>query len=109
MASVPVARGAPLHAQAPIKLKIGTNLNVSDFGGWRTLQKGIEYRKIALERSDPNYQVELKLVRFEPKAIAPRILLGRELQLNGASSKTFAEKSGAVAAINAARANAPPP
>lgn len=92
---------AALHAQAPNKLRIGTNLSVADFGAWRTVQKGIEFRKIVLERSEPNYQVELKLVRFDPKAIAPRILHGRDWQLNGASSKTFAEKSGAIAAINA--------
>jgi len=92
---------ATLHAQAPNKPRIGTNLAVAEFGGWRTIQKGIEFRKIVLERSESNYQVELKLVRFDPRAIAPRILHGRDLQLNGASSKTFAEKSGAIAAINA--------
>jgi len=90
-----------IHAQAPNKPRIGTNLAVADFGAWRTVQKGIEFRKLVLERSEPSYQVELKLVRFDPKAIAPRILHGRDWQLNGASSKTFAEKSGAIAAINA--------
>lgn len=91
----------PIHAQAPNKLRIGTNLSVADFGAWRAVQKGIEFRKIVLERSEPSYQIELKLVRFDPKTIAPRILHGRDWQLNGASSKTFAEKSGAIAAINA--------
>ena len=92
---------AALHAQAPNKLRIGTNLSVSDFGAWRTVQKGIEFRKIVLERSEPIYPLELKLVRFDPRAIAPRILYGRDMQLNGASSKTFAQKGGAIAAINA--------
>jgi hypothetical protein len=96
-----LGRGAPLHAQAPVKLKIGANLTVSDLGGWRMIQKGLDFRKLTLERSEPNYQVELKLARFEPKAFAPRILLGRDFHFNGASSKTFVEKSGAVAAINA--------
>jgi len=92
---------AALHAQALNKPRIGANLAVADFGAWRTVQKGVEFRKIVLERSEPSYQIELKLVRFDPKAIAPRILHGRDWQLNGASSKTFAEKSGALAAINA--------
>ena len=92
---------AILNAQAPNQPRVGTNLTVADFGGWRTLQKGIEFRKIVLQRSEPSYPIELKLVRFDSKAIAPRILYGRDLQLNGASSKNFAEKSGAIAAINA--------
>ncbi|MBM4296777.1 MAG: phosphodiester glycosidase family protein [Deltaproteobacteria bacterium] len=96
-----LGRGAPLHAQAPVKLKIGANLTVSDPGGWRMIQKGLDSRKLTLERSEPNYQVELKLARFEPKAFAPRILHGRDFHFNGASSKTFVEKSGAVTAINA--------
>ncbi len=92
---------ATIHAQAPNKLRIGTNLAVADFGAWRTVQKGLEFRKIVLERTEPSYQVDLKLLRIDPKAIAPRILHGRDFQLNGTSSKTFAEKSGAIAAINA--------
>jgi uncharacterized protein YigE (DUF2233 family) len=96
-----LGRGAPLPAQAPAKLRIGANLSVTDPAAWRTLQKGVEFRRISLERGEPNYPLELKLVRFDPKAIAPRILHGRDFNFNGASSKTFAEKSGAIAAINA--------
>ena len=92
---------ATIYAQAPNQPRVGTNLTVADFGAWRTVQKGIEFRKIVLERSEPSYPIELKLVRFDPRAIAPRILYGRDLQLNGASSKTFAQKGGAIAAINA--------
>jgi len=92
---------AMLHAQAPNQPRFGTNLTVAEFGAWRTVQKGIEFRKIVLERSEPNYPIELKLVRFDPRVIAPRILSGRDLQLNAANSKTFTEKSGAIAAINA--------
>jgi hypothetical protein len=92
---------ATIHAQASNQPRVGTNLTVADFGAWRTVQKGIEFRKIVLERSEPSYPIELKLVRFDPRAIAPRILYGRDLQLNGASSKTFAQKGGAIAAINA--------
>ena len=92
---------ATIYAQAPNQPRVGTNLTVADFGAWRTVQKGIEFRKIVLDRSEPSYPIELKLVRFDPRAIAPRILYGRDLQLNGASSKTFAQKGGAIAAINA--------
>jgi len=92
---------ATVQAQARNKLRIGTNLTLADFGAWRLVQKGIEFRKVILDRTDPNDHVELKLARFDPKAIAPRILHARDLHLTGASSKTFAEKSGAVAAINA--------
>jgi exopolysaccharide biosynthesis protein len=95
------ARSGPLQAQTPVRLRIGTNLSVTDTGLWRTLQKGVEFRKIACERAEPNYQLELKLIRIDPKLIAPRILHGREWRLNGASAKTFAEKSGAIAALNA--------
>jgi uncharacterized protein YigE (DUF2233 family) len=89
------------YSQAPNLSRVGTNLTVADFGVWRIIQKGTEFRKIVLQRSEPSYPIELKLVRFDPRAIAPRILYGRDFQLNGASSKIFAEKSGAIAAINA--------
>ncbi len=89
-------------AQDPAQSKIGSNLAVTAFGAWRTAQTGVDLRTIVLERIEPNYQMELKLVRFDLKAVTPRILHGRDLQLlNGASSKTFAEISGAIAAINA--------
>jgi len=91
----------PIHAQAASTLKIGTNLAVVHLGAWRRLQPGVEFRKMIVERAEPNYQVDFKLVRFEPKTIGARILHSRDLRLNGASSKTFVEKSGAIAAINA--------
>ena len=91
----------PLNAQNTAKTKIGAALTVLEFGSWRAVQKGAEYRKITLERADPNYTVELKLLRFDPKAIAPRILHSGSYQLKSATVQTFAEKSGAIAAINA--------
>jgi len=90
-----------LRAQTPTKTKIGAAVTVLDFGSWRAIQKGAEYRKIVLDRSDPNYAVELKLLRFDPKAIAPRILHSGNFQLKSATVQTFAEKSGTIAAINA--------
>jgi hypothetical protein len=91
----------PLHAQNPAKAKIGATLAVLDFGAWRAIQKGLEQRKISLERAEPNYSLELKLLRFDAKIIAPRILHSGSFQLKGAIAQTFVEKSGAIAAINA--------
>jgi uncharacterized protein YigE (DUF2233 family) len=91
----------PLRAQTATKTKIGASLTVVDFGSWRAIQKGTEYRKITLERADPNYTVELKLLRFDPKMIAPRILHSGTFQLKSATVQTFAEKTGTIAAINA--------
>lgn len=92
---------APLHSQVAGKARIGTSLTVNDLGGWRTLQQGIEFRKIALERTEPNYTIELKLARFDVTAVTLRILHSADFQLKGASAKFFAENSGALAAINA--------
>ena len=88
-------------AQAPSKLKIGTNLTVIELGAWRAIYKGVEFRKVVVERADPNYQLELKLVRFDGKTITARILHSGDFQLKSASAKTFVEKSAALAAINA--------
>jgi len=81
--------------------KVGQSLTITESGNWRAVQKGADYRKIALERADPNYTFELKLLRFDPKVITPRILHAGNFQLKSATVQTFAEKSGAIAAINA--------
>ena len=90
-----------VDAQAQNKLKIGNNLTVVDLGAWRAIYKGVEFRKVVVERAEPNYQMELKLVRFDDRTITPRILPSGDFQLKSASAKTFVEKSGALAAINA--------
>ena len=75
---------------------------VTDAGQWRTLQKASRLRTVALERSEPSHTLELKLLRFDGrKSIIPRVLTAGQWQLKSASAKTFAEKSGAIAAINA--------
>jgi uncharacterized protein YigE (DUF2233 family) len=83
--------------QAP---RIGTTLAVTDWGSWNTIRKGVEFRKITMERSESG-TVEFKLLRFDSGLIVPRVLYADQFHLKGASAKTFAEKSGAVAAINA--------
>ncbi|HEY7317432.1 MAG TPA: phosphodiester glycosidase family protein [Candidatus Binatia bacterium] len=64
------------------------------------IQKGIEYRKMSLERSEPSHSIDLKLLRFDTRMVVPRILRSIQFQLKSANAKTFAEKSGALATIN---------
>lgn len=89
-------------SQAPQrKPTIGTTLTVTDWGSWNTVRKGVEFRKIAMEHSASSNTLEFKLLRFDGRLIVPRVLYADQFQLKGASAKTFAEKSGAIAAINA--------
>jgi hypothetical protein len=84
-----------------IRLNSSPGLAVTDAGGWKPIYKGIEFRTIALQRSEPNQSIDLKLFRLDPQRILPRVLRSAQFQLNGANAKTFVEKSGALAAINA--------
>src|SRR5882757_2231326 len=90
-----------VRSQTPAKTSVGTALSVTDAGQWRTLQKGVALRAIALERAELSYTLELKLLRFDSQIIIPRVLIAGQWQLKSASAKTLAEKSGAIAAINA--------
>lgn len=90
-----------LPSQAPTKLKNSPSLSVTDIGSWRSIQKGVEFRKMLLQRSEPSHSIDLKLLRFDTQWIAPRVLRSAQFQLKGANVKTFAEKSGAIATINA--------
>ena len=90
-----------VESQGSAKSQVETGLAVTDLGLWRDLQKGVASRTVTLERSQPNYTVELKLVRFNSELITARVLDSGEFQLRSASAKTFAEKSQAIAAINA--------
>jgi len=92
---------ALLAGQSPGQFKISGTLTATAIGSWRSIQKGVEQRKIALLRSEPNYTLELKLLRFDPKLIGARVLLSGDFQLPSATAKLFVEKSGAIAAINA--------
>ncbi|MGZ8435459.1 MAG: phosphodiester glycosidase family protein [Candidatus Binatia bacterium] len=91
----------PLQGQTAVRFKISGTLSATDLGSWRTIQKGVEQRKIAFLRSEPNYTLELRLLRFDPKIIGARILSSGDFQLKSATVKDFVEKSGAIAAINA--------
>jgi uncharacterized protein YigE (DUF2233 family) len=92
---------APIEPQTTGKGKIGTSLTVTAPGNWRAIQKGVEYRRLAFERSEPSSTLELKLLRLDAKIIAAKVLTAADFQLKSANAKTFVEKSGAFAAINA--------
>jgi len=83
------------------KLKSSPNLAVTEAGGWKTIHRGVEFRKMKLERKEPTQSIELKLVRFDPRRVVSQIVRSMKYQLRGANVKTLAEKSGAMAAINA--------
>lgn len=90
-----------VSSQAPAtKLKNNPALTVIDAGSWTVIQKGVEFRKMVLERSEPSHSIDLKLLRFDTGLVVPRILSSTQFQLKGANVKTFAEKSGALATIN---------
>jgi uncharacterized protein YigE (DUF2233 family) len=90
-------------AQAPApaaKPKVSSTLAVRKPGDWKLLDSGIEHRKITLERSDPSYSFDLNLVRFG-RRVLPRIISSGQFQLKSADAKTLAQRTGAVATINA--------
>jgi exopolysaccharide biosynthesis protein len=90
----------PQIAKKPAKIKIGDHV-LRDAGNWKFLKEGVEYRKMTLERSEPSYSFELKLIRIDPRLVTPRIMRSAQHQLKGADVKTLAQRSGAVAAVNA--------
>src|SRR6516225_1385037 len=96
-----LASSISVSSQAPANLKSNSTLAVTDSGRWKVIQKGVEFRTIALERSEPSQSIDLKLLRFDTQWILPRVLRSSQFQLKGATAKTFAEKSGALATINA--------
>ena len=91
----------PALSQVPGKQKISPTLSLTDPGAWKSVQKGVEFRQITLERTEPGYTIDLKLFRFDTQWFVPRVLRAAQYQLKAASAMTFVERSGAVAAINA--------
>ena len=90
-----------VSSQAPAtKLTNNPTLTVTDAGSWKVIQKGVEFRKMVLERSEPSHSIDLKLLRFDTRLVIPRVLRSTQFQLKSANAKTFAEKSGALATIN---------
>ena len=93
--------GNQVFSQGQSKLAVNDTLVVSDPGVWKTLRRGLEYRKMIMQRSDPPQDLGLTVVRVQTPYAYPRVLHSQQLQLKSASAKMFAEKTGAVAAINA--------
>jgi uncharacterized protein YigE (DUF2233 family) len=93
-----------ISAQAPTpaaKPKVSSTLSVANAGDWKSLDAGIEFRKMTLERSEPSYSIDLKLIRFGTDRVSPRIVSSGQFQMKGGDAKTLAQRSGAVATINA--------
>src|ERR1041384_996918 len=82
----------------PLVIKASGGLAVNEEGRWVSVFKGVEYRDIALQRGEGNQAMELKLLRFNMRYVAPRVLSSGQFQLKTASAKTFVEKTGAIAA-----------
>lgn len=93
--------GDQVFSQPQSKLSLNDTLVVSDPGVWKTLRRGLEYRKITMQRSDLPNDLGLTVVRAQNQFAYPRVLYSQQLQLKSASAKTFAEKTGAAAVINA--------
>ncbi|MBI2999899.1 MAG: phosphodiester glycosidase family protein [Deltaproteobacteria bacterium] len=88
-------------SEQPVRLKSNPNLSVAEMGQWRPLQKGVEFRKLTLERGEPYQLIDLKMLRFDTRWVVPRIVPTLTYNLKAADVKTLAEMSGAVAVINA--------
>ena len=90
---------APTHPVSQLQSSPG--LTVTEQGSWKVVNKGVEFRKLRLQRADPYQLIDLKMVRFDTRWIFPHIVRSAQHNLKGANVKTMAEKSGAIAAINA--------
>jgi len=96
-ASLVSSQGIP----SPGRGAVSATLTVQDSGNWKSIHKGIEFRSMTLERSEPNYSVELKLLRFDTRRVSPRVIHSGRYQLTGSDVKNLAVLSGAIAMINA--------
>ncbi|MGH7928281.1 MAG: hypothetical protein ACREQV_10845 [Candidatus Binatia bacterium] len=96
-----VVSGRADSPETPVKLKSSPGLTLISAGNWKPVQKGIDHRKVTLERKSPANTLDLTLFRFDMDLIVPRVIYGAEHNLKSADVKTLARKTGALAAINA--------
>jgi uncharacterized protein YigE (DUF2233 family) len=96
-----VITGQAVSPQTPLKLRSSPGIAVISAGGWKTIQKGIAHRKVTLEREVPANTIDLTLYRFDTSSIVPRVIYAVQHHLKTADVKTLAQKTGALAAINA--------
>jgi uncharacterized protein YigE (DUF2233 family) len=87
--------------ETPAKLKNSAGLAVISSGAWKPIHKGIEHRKVSLERETPANTLDLTLYRFDTDLIVPRVIYAAHHNLKSADVKTLAQKTGAIGAINA--------
>jgi len=87
-------------AAYPVKFKSSPGLTITDMGSWKLIRRGMEFRKVSLERTEPYQTVDLKMVRLDMRWVVPHVVRSTQFNLKGADIKTLAEKSGAIAAIN---------
>jgi uncharacterized protein YigE (DUF2233 family) len=90
--------GAP---STPLKLEKSPGITVVNTGTWKLIRKGIEHRKVTLEREAAGAGLDLTLYRFDTSMIVPRVIYAAQHNLKSADVKTLAQKTGALAAINA--------
>lgn len=96
---VPALSQAPAH---PVyRLQSSPGLAITERGNWKVIHKGTEFRKVTLQRTEPYQLIELKMVRFDTHWVTPRIMRSLQPNVKGTNVKILAEKSGAMAAINA--------
>lgn len=95
------APGLTQAPATPLKLKSSPTLTITGMGKWKVIQRGAEFRKVTFVRTEPHYLIDLKMFRFDTRRIVPRIVHSLQYNLKGANVKTLAEKSGAIATINA--------
>jgi hypothetical protein len=88
-------------AGAPVKFKSNPGLAMISAGRWKTVQPGVEHRKVTLEREAPANTLDLTLFRFDTSLIVPRIIYAAHYDLKTADVRILAQKTGALAAINA--------
>ena len=87
-------------AAYPVKFKSSPGLTITDMGSWKLIRRGMEFRKVSLERTEPYQTVDLKMVRLDTRWVVPHVVRSTQFNLKGADIKTLVEKSGAIAAIN---------
>jgi uncharacterized protein YigE (DUF2233 family) len=87
-------------AAYPVRFKSSPGLTITDMGSWKLIRRGMEFRKVSLERTEPYQTVDLKMVRLDMRWVVPHVVRSTQFNLKGADVKTLAEKSGAIAAIN---------
>lgn len=101
LALLPALMQGRASEPSPGLFRQSPNLKVTRAAGWQLIRRGTELRTVTLERANPYQQFQLKMVRFNTRWMLPRIVASREYHLKTASIKTVADKSGAVAMINA--------